>query len=161
MLDGRRWLTENLNIDVPASSCYGTDSRMCRRYGRLYTWAAAQQACQTLGAGWRSPTENDWRLLAKRYGGLYGESADSGKAAFRALMAGGNSGFNALLGGGADAEGHEYSRLDAHGFYWTASESGSMGATFMNFGRGTEALYRQPDGEKQRRFSVRCVRDAG
>src|SRR5262245_1288769 len=60
MLDGR-WLTENLNIDVPASSCYGTDSRVCRRYGRLYTWAAAQHACQVLNGAWRLPTENDWR----------------------------------------------------------------------------------------------------
>lgn len=160
MPDGKRWLTENLDIDVPASSCYGNDRRACHRYGRLYTWTAAQVACQIVGGDWRLPTENEWRLLAKRYGGVYGESTDSGKTAFRALIAGGNSGFNALLGGGGDAEGHEYSRLEAHGFYWTASESGSMGATFMNFGRGSEGLYRQPNGEKQRRFSVRCVQDA-
>jgi PAS domain S-box-containing protein len=32
-------------------------------------------------------------------------------------------------------------------------------ATFFNFGRGSKSLYRQTEGEKQRAFSVRCVRD--
>ena len=53
----------------------------------------------------------------------------------------------------------QYSRSEAHGFYWTASESGAANATFYNFGHGGLALYRQSEGEKQRAFSVRCVRD--
>jgi len=71
-------------------------------------------------------------------------------------LIGGSSGFNALLGGGG-LDG-QYARLEAHGFYWTASESNPAAAVFYNFGRGGLALHQQSDGEKQRAFSVRCVR---
>jgi len=30
---------------------------------------------------------------------------------------------------------------------------------FYNFGRGSGALYRQSEGEKQAGFAVRCIRD--
>ena len=159
MPDHKQWLTDNLSVNVRGSYCYQGDTLTCHRYGRLYTWDAAQQACRSLNGGWRLPTEDDWRHLAAEYGGVYGESVDSGKSAYRSLMTGGSSRFNALLGGGAEPGAREYSRLEAHGFYWTATESGPASATFMNFGRGSQALYRQPEGEKQRAFSVRCVRD--
>ena len=71
---------------------------------------------------------------------------------------GGAAGFNAVLGGGRSGDG-EYARLNAHGFYWTASEHNPAAARFYNFARGSLALYRQPDGEKVSAFSVRCVRE--
>lgn len=97
--------------------------------------------------------------MAKYYGGIFEDSGDGGKGAYKALLIGGNSGFNALLGGGRSGDG-QYARLEAHGFYWTASEGGDpAGAWFYNFGHGGLALYRQSGGEKQRAFSVRCVRE--
>lgn len=159
MPDGKEWMTENLTVTVGQSFCYDDVELNCRRYGRLYTWESAQRACQSLGNGWRLPTDDDWRQLAKHYGGVFDDSADSGRTAYRALSVGGSSGFNALLGGGRDPDAARYARLEAHGFYWTASESGSGTAVFHNFGKGGLALYRQSDGEKQRAFSVRCVRD--
>ncbi len=104
------------------------------------------------------PTDDEWRQMAKHYGGVNEDSDDSGKAAYKALLIGGSSGFNALLGGGRSEDG-QYARLEAHGFYWTASDSGSAGAWFYNFGHGGLALYRQSDGEKPSAFSVRCVRE--
>jgi hypothetical protein len=38
--------------------------------------------------------------MAKHHGGVGEDSDDRGKAAYKALLALGNSGFNALLGGG-------------------------------------------------------------
>ena len=76
----------------------------------------------------------------------------------RRFLIGGTSGFDALLGGGRSDDG-QYARLEAHGFYWTASESGPAIAWFYNFGKGGLALNRHGDGEKQRAFSVRCVTD--
>src|SRR6266542_6374250 len=52
-----------------------------------------------------------------------------------------------LTVGGGRAPDSQYSRLDAHGFYWTATESDST-AWFYNFGKGSQALYQQDDGEK-------------
>jgi uncharacterized protein (TIGR02145 family) len=159
MPDGKLWTTRNLNLESAESYCYADAEPNCRRFGRLYSWRSAQRACQSLGDDWRLPTNDDWHQLAKHYGGVRDESDAAGRAAYSALSLGGNSGFNALLGGGRAPDGREYARLDAHGFYWTASETGSATAWFYNFGKGQRSLGRHDDGEKQRAFSVRCVRD--
>jgi uncharacterized protein (TIGR02145 family) len=158
MADGKQWTTHNLNVKISASYCYEDAEPNCRQYGRLYTWEAARQGCQFLGDGWRLPTDGEWRQMAKRYGGMHDDADDGGKAAYKALLTGGSSGFNALLGGGRSEDG-QYARLEAHGFYWTASEDAPATAFFYNFGHGRLALYRQDGGEKQRAFSVRCVRE--
>ena len=110
-----------------------------------------------LGDGWRLPTDDEWRQMAKHYGGLGNDSPDKGKATYMALVSGGTSGFNAVLGGNRSIDG-QYDRLEAHGLYWTASENDAITAPFYNFGKGSQALYRQPQGQKQMALSVRCVR---
>jgi uncharacterized protein (TIGR02145 family) len=159
MADGKQWTTENLAVAIEQSYCYDDAEANCRKYGRLYTWSAAQQGCRALGEGWRLPTNEEWRDLANQYGGLLNEADDKGKAAFAALMIGGRSGFNAVLSGGRNDQDHQYLRLEAHGFYWTATESGAGTAWFYNFGRGGGALNRHSDGEKLRALAVRCIRD--
>jgi uncharacterized protein (TIGR02145 family) len=158
MADGKQWTTQNLNVNTVPFYCYEDAELKCRQYGRLYTWEAARRGCQSLGDGWRLPTDGEWRQMAKAYGGVSEDSDDRGKAAYKALLAGGSSGFNALLGGGRSDHG-QYARLQAHGFYWTASESDPAGGWFYNFGRGGQALHRQSGGEKEGAFSVRCVRE--
>ena len=158
MADTKQWTTRNLDVNTVPSYCYEDAELNCRRYGRLYAWESARRVCQSLGDGWRLPTDDDWRQMAKHYGGVSEDSDDKGKAAYKALLAGGYSGFNAVLGGGRSDDGG-YARLEAHGFYWTASESGPASGWFYNFGRGGQALHRQSGGEKQRAFSVRCVRE--
>jgi uncharacterized protein (TIGR02145 family) len=157
MADGKQWMTTNLNVTTVPSYCYQEEDLNCRTYGRLYTWDSAKRGCQSLGDGWRLPTDDEWRQMAKHYGGVREDSDDGGKGAYKALLSGGSSGFNVLLGGGRSDDG-QYARLEAHGFYWTATENDSLSALFYNFGKGGLALYRQSSGEKQRAFSVRCVR---
>lgn len=157
MADGKQWTTTNLNVNTVPSYCYRDEKLNCRHYGRLYTWDSAKRGCQSLGDGWRLPTDDEWREMARHYGGVREDSDDGGRAAYKALLSGGSSGFNVLLGGGRSDDG-QYARLEAHGFYWTASESDPVSALFYNFGKGGLALYRQSGGEKQRAFSVRCVR---
>jgi uncharacterized protein (TIGR02145 family) len=158
MADGKEWTTANLNVSMSPSYCYDDAELNCGRYGRLYTWESAQRACQSLGEGWRLPTDDEWMQLAKQYGGLGNDSADKGKASYTVLLSGGMSGFDAVLGGNRELDG-KYARLQAHGFYWTASENNPATAPFYNFGKGSQALYRQPQGEKQMAISARCVRN--
>src|SRR5687768_14729519 len=94
MPDGKQWMTENLNVNTRGSYCYDDAELNCRRYGRLYTWESAQRGCQSLGHGWRLPTNDEWRQMAKHYGGVRDDSDDGGKAAYKALLIGGSSGFN-------------------------------------------------------------------
>ncbi|MGE5098542.1 MAG: FISUMP domain-containing protein [Deltaproteobacteria bacterium] len=156
MADGNEWTTQNLSIDMDGSYCYADSNLNCRRYGRLYTWEAAQRACASLGDRWRLPAEGEWRVLAARYGGVAEASQDRGKAAYRALMSGGSSGFNALLGG--DRANGQFARLEEHGFYWTASQTGAASAVFYNFGKGGLSLSRHNEGDKQMAISVRCIK---
>src|SRR5262245_37656103 len=65
MADGKQWTTANLNVNTSSSYCYDDAEPNCRRYGRLYTWESAQRGCQSLGDGWRLPTDDEWRQLAK------------------------------------------------------------------------------------------------
>ena len=96
--------------------------------------------------------------MAKHYGGIGDDSDDRGRAAFTALLSGGSSGFNAVLGGNRSVDG-KYERSEAHGFYWTVSEIDPGRAIFYNFGKGSQGLYRQDQGEKQMAISVRCVKE--
>jgi uncharacterized protein (TIGR02145 family) len=158
MPDGKQWMTANLKAAVELSYCYADSDENCRRYGRLYTWESAQRACHVLGLGWRLPSNDEWAQLAKPYGGVRGDSADGGSAAYMALVIGGPSRFDAVYGGGRDPSG-AYARLEAHGFYWTATESSPTEAWFYNFGKNGQILNRHADGEKQRAFAVRCLRE--
>ena len=157
MADEKEWMTANLNVNTPSSYCYDDAESNCRRYGRLYTWESAQRGCQALGDEWRLPTDDEWRQMATRYGGVGNDSPDNGQAAYAALLSGGTSGFNAVFAGNRSVDG-QYERLEAHGFYWTASGHDPNRAPFYNFGKGSQALYRQPQGEKQMAVSVRCIR---
>ena len=156
MLNNNWWMTVNLKLNISDSYCYENTQVNCEQYGRLYTWESAQKGCALLGEGWRVPTINEWRQLAESYGGFPVDSGESRKNAYEALLYGGRSEFNALLGGGREADG-KFARLNAHGFYWTATEDGSSTAWFINFGKGSQSLYRQNEGEKSESFSVRCV----
>jgi uncharacterized protein (TIGR02145 family) len=74
------WMARNLNYKIPDSSwCYGNADSNCVKYGRLYTWNAANDACPS---EWYLPGDEDWRSLAKAVGGaagIYGKFRTSGR----------------------------------------------------------------------------------
>ena len=145
--DNLIWMTDNMNLNIPGSYCYENIDTNCRKYGRLYTWTAAVKACELLGDGWRLPTNVEWQYMAQFYGGVLGHSADSARSTYAALLPGGRSAFNAAFGGGRDPGNGGFARLDAHGFYWTATEIDTANAWFYNLGKGLRMLNRH-DGER-------------
>src|SRR5262245_34731955 len=88
MADGKQWTTHNLNVKTVGSYCFEDAEPNCRQYGRLYTWESARRGCQSLGDGWRLPADDEWRQMAKYYGGIFEDSDDRGKAAYNALLTG-------------------------------------------------------------------------
>jgi uncharacterized protein (TIGR02145 family) len=156
MPDSIFWMTANLKLNIPGSYCYENEKANCEQYGRLYTYEAAQKVCVQFGNGWRLPTDEEWQKLSRHYG-LPQDSIDYRKKAYKALMLGGSSSFHAVLGGGRNPD-ETYKRLEAHGFYWTSTETDSSMAVFYNFAKGSQAVFRQPEGEKLSAFSVRCVK---
>jgi uncharacterized protein (TIGR02145 family) len=115
-INGKTWLAENLNYDLGKDSwCYNDSIENCEKYGRLYAYEAAKLSCKVLGAGWRLPTDGEWRGLINLYGGYrntftvrdkdkhplydFPSASSDTLSAFEALIAGGKASFNATLSG--------------------------------------------------------------
>ena len=153
--DGKVWLAQNLSFDI-GDSCwlYKNDANKEKKYGRLYTWEAAKKACPT---GWHLPSDEEWRAMAKHYGGHRGDAEDGGKAAYKALIEGGDSGFSALLGGYRSSDGL-FLNLGVYGYYWSSTEHVSDYAWYYYFFKPFSKLYRYYHS-KTLGFSCRCIQD--
>jgi uncharacterized protein (TIGR02145 family) len=81
----RTWMAQNLDHKSENSWCYEDDTANCAKYGRLYRWTAAMEACPS---GWHLATGDDWDALLR--------AADSSVAMAR-LIAG--AGWGAQGGG--------------------------------------------------------------
>ncbi len=159
-LADRTWLQSNLDYNIENQSwCYDNLYRNCTDYGRLYTWAAAKQACSSLGVGWRLPTDQDWQALVNQYGGYINvgqENAQTARKAQIALSPNGESGFNLQFGGGRysnDANGFQF--INAHGKYWSSTQHSEHSAWYMAF---VGEVQRHPDPVSYG-YSVRCLKD--
>ena len=54
------WMAENLNFKIEDSWCYDDKNANCKKFGRLYTYDAAMNACPD---GWHLPSLNEWKNL--------------------------------------------------------------------------------------------------
>ena len=59
-IGSQTWMAENLNYETEDSYCYNDSASYCAKYGRLYTWAAAINACPN---GWHLPDTTEWKTL--------------------------------------------------------------------------------------------------
>lgn len=151
------WMTNNLKLEIPGSCSYDSLEKNISQYGRLYTWDAAKQGCASLGESWRLPTKDEWFQLSKLYANGAEDSVTIRKKSFQPMLAFGPNLFNAQLGGNRNPDG-TFSRTEAHGFYWSSTEDGNSHVWYANFAKGSQALYIQNGGEKERSFSVRCIK---
>lgn len=118
------WMAKNLNVNVPGSMCYENDPANCKKYGRLYTWKAAREACPT---GWHLPSKDEFgKLLATVRASSGGRS--------EALRAGSwnngenKYGFSALPAGLCHSGRKEFRYLGDYTSFWTSTESNSNSA---------------------------------
>nr|AGS53586.1 hypothetical protein [uncultured bacterium contig00070] len=140
------WMAENLDYEAEGSVCYDNDPANCEKYGRLYNWATAKNACSE---GWHLPNEDEWDALIDYASGKEkaGERLKA-KNGFSALPSGSFS-----FGGGYGSPGGcitGYSGGGIEGIHYAYSRK--MHFLFDNI-RTEEYAYKL-DG-----YSVRCVRD--
>ncbi|MCH2045278.1 MAG: hypothetical protein MK212_14275 [Saprospiraceae bacterium] len=149
------WMTENLRYNSEGSYCYENLEQNCDQQGRLYTWAAALEACPK---GWHLATDSEWRALTKKFGGWDEDAKDGGAAAYKALIKDGKGEFNAILAGRQDATKGKFHHQNRVGHYWTATE-GDKYYTFAvdfnaDYGKIIHSHYL-----KKGSLSCRCVQD--
>ena len=162
-IDGRVWFTRNLNYETVESEYYDHDDIHGGIYGRLYFWAQALLVCPP---GWHLASDEEWKALTLYYGGYYDNLQDltygDPGPAYRALIKGGSSGFDALLGGAytyhiPGVRGPFYG-LGEFGNYWAATDAEA--GIYYRFSEKAEEIIRHRDKKlEMTRHSCRCVRD--
>lgn len=123
-IGGVRWFAENLRFKTPDSRCYEGDEANCADHGRLYRLDDALQACP---AGWRVPSEEDWRHLERALGMTHteiGKERGRGDPVGRRLKFGGDTGFNVRYSGWIDPYRADSSIAMGRNAAWWTSTSG-------------------------------------
>ena len=165
------WMAENLNYETENSYCYEDDPANCEKYGRLYEWDAALNACPS---GWHLPTSEEFRTLISNVGG--GETAGKMLKSTTGWYEGGNGidkyGFNVLPAGFRIICGFNVNVLPA-GFrlidgnfdfagknadFWSATEYGEYYAYYLLLYYDFEDAYLFANIVKDNARSVRCLR---
>ena len=171
------WFAENLNYAAEGSLCYGYEEENCAKYGRLYDWTTAKQACPT---GWHLPSNDDWDKLF-RYVDYENDGSGTEGYFYDSYTAGkylkatdgwndneGKSGngtdefeFSALPGGYGDEDGI-FRLVGNYGYWWSASEDDSE---YGNDNAYSRRMFHDQDHAlwypdyKPNLYSVRCIKD--
>jgi uncharacterized protein (TIGR02145 family) len=160
MPGGKTWMTENLNCKVAGSECYEKKESNCTKYGRLYTWEAANKVCS---GGWHLPIADEWEALVAAAGGA-STAGKKLKATSSDWNEGGNGTddyeFAALPGGYGGSDG-SFKNVGNSGNWWSATENPDYSPSAYRWGMAymyDEVLKLSSDKDIYL-FSIRCVKD--
>jgi uncharacterized protein (TIGR02145 family) len=149
------WMAENLNYQTGNSWCYEDSNSYCNKYGRLYDWETAKNACPS---GWRLPDTADWNKLVNTVGGweFAGRKLKSTSESGYGTDA---FGFSALLGGRGDRpySSAVFYSAGIYGYWWTATEESDGNAYVRSIGFNDDHLYERLN-DKSVWISVRCLK---
>jgi len=157
------WMAENLNCQTGNSWCYDDNEANCTKYGRLYDWHTAVNACPP---GWKLPDDDDWYDLAHMVGGdsvagieLKSKNGWVSRSVSVPVVGTDDFGFSALPGGWRTIDGSNtyYTYLGNHGFWWSARENIDDIAYSLRVLYYSKRMHRLPD-LKNRGLSVRCLK---
>ena len=153
-IGGHVWMAQNLNFQIVDSWHYENDESNAKKYGRLYSWDAAVNACPV---GWRLPDKDDWVDLLRAAGG----QADAGKRLkSNTDWVNGTDefGFSAIPGG-CRISGGSFKSIGKAGFWWSSAEAQELGSAYRScmYNICDRAEYMDIN-DKSCGFSVRCVR---
>ncbi|MEA3316716.1 MAG: FISUMP domain-containing protein [Bacteroidota bacterium] len=158
--DDTEWANLGDN-DTDKAYCYYMNSAdSAAKYGALYTYAAAKDACPT---GWHLPSDAEWTELTD-YLAANGHSGTEGTA-LKATSGWNGSGngtddydFSALPGGYRYDYDGAFDSVGNLGYWWSSTESSSSDAYYRYLYYNFSGVVRYSD-YKSYGFSVRCVRD--
>ena len=160
-IGGQVWMAENLNYETATSVLIPEyNGKPREKYGRLYTWDDAMDACPR---DWRLPSEEDWNDLIA----AAGDSATAGtklKAARdwdkngKYTVGTDDFGFAALPAGVSHVNENDVRGFSNNGaYFWTATKSGNRAILFVM--RYEKEVVESSRFEKDVWLSVRCIKD--
>ena len=81
MADGKQWTTRNLNVNTAPSDRHEMRTRIAFNMAAYTHGNQRNEDANRWEMVWRLPTNDEWRQMAKRYGGVREDSNDTGEAA--------------------------------------------------------------------------------
>lgn len=141
----RTWFAENARYEVEGSYCYKDTDAYCEKFGRLYNYAAANEACPD---GWHVPTIKEWNYLFSFFGGRHEAGAH--------LIEGQGSDMHMLYGGFAEP-GHRFKDITISGNWWDNELKGDKSAGIITMIKGSGEIYHTVIGNSHK-LSCRCVK---
>ena len=152
------WFAENLAYNTNNNSSeIEYDPSHVAKFGRLYVWEDAAEACPP---GWHLPSREEFETLLINTGG-------AGSEAFSQLIPGGSSGFSVLFGGWRNNHGWD-GNVGNYAYFWSSSSDRPGRAWTLNlYGYSKKANLSRNYIEKAYRnshgayvgFCIRCVAD--
>ena len=180
------WMARNLNIGemVPGTQnqgdagliekyCYGNDPENCETYGGLYQWNQVMDYSTEEGTqgicppGWHVPSDDEYKTLELALGMSEAHvnlTGFRGAGVGTAMMADGDSGFEALFGGARNSSGGwqfiEGSPTYEFGYFYTSTEAVNTNNAFRRCLRSdSSGVGRYNSWNKRFGLSLRCVMD--
>jgi len=160
-IGNQTWMTENLNYNAKGSLCYGNSEENCKKYGRLYDWVTALNACPK---GWHLPRGEEYADLQNYINSAQKCENDCNPVEHLKAKSGWNDdkngtdtyGFSALPGGIGYGPG-DFRESGITSFWWTTDEDELDGPTSYWFGTGS-GRYRGFGQNPNKLLSVRCLK---
>jgi uncharacterized protein (TIGR02145 family) len=159
------WMAKNLNYEAKGSKCHSNKPENCTKYGRLYNWKTAMEACPS---GWHLPSNAEWDVLVNHTGSSkVGVKLNYSKAGAKLKATSGwnrngngtdEFGFSALPGGSGGSDG-SFGLAGNGGHWWSATESGASNAHTWNMIYRNSTVVKSSSSSKSKLYSVRCLKD--
>ncbi len=150
------WMAENLNFEVDSSYCYNDSAKYCTKYGRLYSWVAANRACPD---GWHLPTIDEFETLLATVGkqSIAGKKLKSASGWNNDGNGTDDFGFTALPAGIWYGKDKYYNYEGHHANFWSSIKNGSDSADYVNMFYGYDSVHVFVH-DKNDGMSVRCLK---
>ena len=152
------WLAQNLNYETVNSFCYNDTASYCDKYGRLYTWDAAMDACPS---GWHLPSQTEWNTLLNTVGGNAStehKNSERLRSTLGWIKGNGTDAFlfSTLSAGGRGRNG-DYGGEGHSAYFWSSTEdrSRSVDAYIMRLSIYSVQLITE---HKVNGYSIRCLK---
>ncbi|MCL1955932.1 MAG: PEGA domain-containing protein [Fibromonadales bacterium] len=166
-IGNQTWMAENMNYEVKSffgifstgSKCYDNNTVYCDKYGRLYDWSAAKDACPE---GWHLPSNIEWQELVDFARQLAGRKLKSRNGWSNNGNGTDAYGFSALPGGygGSDGTISGFGYAGNYGAWWSSSELNSFKAYNWFIRYDDDNAKPNPyNSDKNNLLSVRCLQD--
>ncbi len=151
------WMAENLNYKTDSSFCYNDSSKFCDKYGRLYTWTAAMDACPD---GWHLPASAEFDTLFKAVGSqlIAGNELKATSGWKTNINLGDEYGFSALPAGSRYFDG-TYNSEGTNADFWSSTEDGGGSNAYAMYLNSDDAEAFLTAQSRNLGKSVRCVKD--